>query len=130
MERLVADLHTLDSKVTILGQRLQTIEKNEEVLGRTLVTLNNRLKKVESGGVAGSNAGGASADTAELDKKYASRQELKEIRYVIDSINPLEYATISQVRELLKEKLGDVKKTVAEMKKDSKDDSTGLFEKM
>jgi len=132
---IVSDLHTLDSKINLLAQKMRTIEKNEEVLGRTLIALNNRIKKIEEGGSVSraSPSPGGSTDGKALDLKYATKQELAEIRYVLDSINPLEYATVSQVRDLINEKFGDVKKTVASLKKDSeKEDSsaTGMFEKI
>ncbi|OIO26162.1 hypothetical protein AUJ14_02550 [Candidatus Micrarchaeota archaeon CG1_02_55_22] len=132
---IVSDLHTLDSKINLLAQKMRTIEKNEEVLGRTLIALNNRIKKIEEGGstTRPSASSSGSTDGKALDLKYATKQELSEIRYVLDSINPLEYATVSQVRDLINEKFGDVKKTVASLKKDSeKEDSsaTGMFEKI
>ena len=39
-------------------------------------------------------------DIKELELK------IKEMTYVIDSINPLEYATLDQVKELMDEKIG------------------------
>lgn len=126
LEGIVAGMRTLDSKITLLEGKIRTVEKNEEVLGRTLVALNNRLKKIEEGGFKSSGP----FDESGLEKKFASKQEVKEMRYVIDSINPLEYATISQVRELINEKLGDVKKTAATLVKQGKNASSDMFEKM
>jgi len=135
---VLADLHTLDSKVNLLTQNIRTIEKNEEVLGRTLITLNVRLKKLEEGGsavktTAQARGEGPQVDAKELEKKYATKQELSELRYILDAINPLEYATLSQVRDLINEKMGDVKKTVQTIKKEAeKEDSSagGMFEKI
>ena len=102
IETLVAELRTLESKVDLLTQKLGTVERNEEVIGRTLIALNGRIRKVEEQAAAG--GGRAGAGSGEL-KNYATKAELAQIRYVIDSINPLEYATIAQVRELLNERL-------------------------
>lgn len=103
MESILADLHTIDSKIGLIAQRIKTIEQNEEVMGRTLITLNNRLKVLEE--KAGPQTARASAtDPAELEKKFATRQELKEIRYTLDMINPLQYASLQQVRDLVEEK--------------------------
>lgn len=137
LSTIVSDLHTLDSKINLLAQKMRTIEKNEEVLGRTLITLNNRLKKIEEGGgpsaASRSPSGSSSLSSADSDKKYATKQELSELRYILDSINPLEYAKLSQVRDLIDERMGDVKKTVTAMKKDAeRSDSSagGMFEKI
>ncbi len=106
-ERIFSELRTLDAKIEVLAQKIKTIEKNEEVLGRTLLSVSQKLKKLEAGGFAGGvGAKGSSAE--ELDRKFALKSELAELRYVIDAINPLEYATISQVRDLLDEKLAEL----------------------
>ncbi len=115
-ERVFAELRTLDAKLEVLAQKIKNIEKNEEVLGRTLLAVSSKLKKLELGGVGGSK----SASTADLDKRYPLKSELAELRYVVDAINPLDYATISQVRDLLDEKLAGV-----EMRKRKKGDEPG-----
>lgn len=130
LETIVAELRSLDSKVALLNQKLATSDKNAEVIARTLVAMNNRLKKLEEGGQARAQNGGANASNEELERKFATKRELQELKYVLDSINPLEYATISQVRELVNERLGDVKKTAASLVKEKKKDETGMFERM
>ena len=141
IESVMADLRSLDSKLGLIAQKLRTMEKNEEVIGRTLIALNARLKKLEeqasSGGfsaIPGNRPSTASA--GELERKFATKQELTELRYVLDTINPLEFATISQVRELLEEKLVSLKAA----KKDADDrapssrgvggQAAGLFKKL
>jgi prefoldin subunit 5 len=110
LESILADLHTLDSKIGLIAQRIKTIEQNEEVIGRTLITLNNRLKTVEEKGGPVSQRG-ATTDTTELEKKFATRQELKEIRYTLDMINPLQYASLQQVRDLVDEKMAKIERS-------------------
>ena len=46
----------------------------------------------------------------DLRARNASKEELKEVKYVIDSINPLEFATLSQVRELIDKRMEELKK--------------------
>ena len=116
-DAIKADLRTLDSKINLIAQKIRVMEKNEDVLGRTMVTLNDKLHKLEeSGGRASAAAasrpdsGAASEELKEkvkaLEEKLdATHSQVLEMKYVIDSINPLEYATINQVRELLEEKL-------------------------
>jgi hypothetical protein len=114
IESVMADLRSLDSKLGLIAQKLRTMEKNEEVIGRTMIALNGRLKKLEeqaaSGGFSPSSGNRPStASQEDLEKKFATKQELRELRYVLDTINPLDYATITQVRDLLEEKLGALK---------------------
>ncbi len=106
-----ADLRTLDSKVSLVAQKLSTIEKNEEVLGRTLVALNQRVKSLEENGSGNrlmaqpTSTPTASADLDALKRDVDElKKEVQEMRYVLNSINPLEYVTADQVKELLNEK--------------------------
>ena len=99
MEVFRAELQTLDSKINLLVQQIKTIEKNQEIIGRTMITLNEKIEKVSRSAVTG---GGK----AEIDEsKFVTKQEFKELKSVLESINPLEYATIDQVKELLDETL-------------------------
>ncbi len=138
IETILADLRTLDSKIGLIAQKLKTMEQNEEVIGRTLIALNQRLKKAEeqlaAGGVGAVGRGGSAE---ELEKKYATKQEMKELRYVLDTINPLEFATVSQVRDLINEKLkllADAKKELdkraSELDQGPGTRAAGLFKKL
>ena len=117
VDELKMELHTLDSKISLIAQKIKMIEKNEEVIGRTIVLHNDKLRKLEEGGAgpsAGASVGGGDLDELKksisdlqtLVEKCATKDELRELKYVLDTINPLDYATISQVKELLDERLG------------------------
>lgn len=100
------ELRTLDSKINLVVQKLRTLEKNQEILSQTLLTLKAEVKQAGSGGVsAGKGQGQGFSEESETRIKEIEAQ-IKELRYVLDAINPLEYATIDQVKELLDEKLG------------------------
>lgn len=110
------DIHTLDSKISLIAQKLRTIEQNEEIIGRTIVAHNEKLKELEEkGGAAGGSGSGSgspatttiinSSDFDDIRKQLSDmRKEVSEMRYILNSINPLEFATLDQVKELLKEK--------------------------
>ncbi|MFA6269055.1 MAG: hypothetical protein WC652_04530, partial [archaeon] len=49
------------------------------------------------------------AQIEDMRSRTATTESLKELKYVIDSINPLEFATLSQVRELIDKKLKEKK---------------------
>lgn len=111
------DIHTLDSKISLIAQKLRTIEQNEDIIGRTIVAHNNKLKEMEEklanlGNMPSSESAqsieGSAANTQDLlDLKRQIedlRKEVSEMRYVLNSINPLEFATLDQVKDLLNEK--------------------------
>jgi hypothetical protein len=96
------------------------MENNEEVIGRTLVAQNERLKKLEalaaeggSFGGGGAGAGGASAaEIAELRKEFealaknaAKQEDLLELKYTLDQINPLEFARADQMEEFVRDEI-------------------------
>ncbi len=115
LENVRNDVLTIDAKVLLLAEKLKTFERNETVLANTIVKLDGRLKTLEAtsgtaGGASSAELKAVRAEVDELKKNMASREEVKELKYVLDSINPLEYATIDQVHELLNEKLKELQK--------------------
>jgi len=135
----------LDAKIRLLSQRVQVIENNEKVIGRTLAGFNKKLKEID-GLLAASGGAGKAPDLTEL--KEVLKQELKseikaiapplteggaaapkvvarasqelsdikrnvdalsaqvkEIKYIVDSINPMEYVTIEQIRDIIERKI-------------------------
>ena len=54
LNQLRSELQSLDSKVRVVAQRMRIIEKNEQIIGKTLVNHNRKLKELEAG-VGGSS---------------------------------------------------------------------------
>ena len=116
LEDLRNDVRTLDSKLSLLQQKFSTIEKNEEVLGRTLVAHNERLNGLENevgkGKGQTNEAGGPTEGVTELQQQFEAlrkefsemRKDVQEMKYVLNSINPLDFVTVDQVKELLAQK--------------------------
>ncbi len=106
-----AEVRALASKIDLLVQGFKNLEKNQEVIGRTLVAFNERLKKVEAGGGAG--GGGASAmaleklrgDLEAMRGELASKTELQEVKFILEQINPLEFARVDQVKEFVRDEI-------------------------
>lgn len=105
-----AGMRSVESKIDLIVQKIKGIERNEEVIGRTLVAQNERLKKLEaqvaSGG--GGVGGASSAEIAELRKEVdaaAKQEDLLELKYIIDEINPLEFARFDQVQEFVRDEI-------------------------
>jgi len=109
IDAVKGDVKTLDAKLGLVAERIRMIEKNQEVVGRTLVALNEKIRKVGEGG-GGGGRGAGSEEVEDLKKavdrlaeQAATKKELNELRYILDTINPLEYASIDQVKELVDE---------------------------
>jgi prefoldin subunit 5 len=118
---LKAEVQMLDSKISLIAQKIRMIEKNEDIIGRTIVVHNDKLHKLESagpvsqGGPAG--AGGESNSSlaaevealkkqvAELKEQAATKAEVSELHYTLDTINPLDFVTLKQARKLVAEEL-------------------------
>ena len=94
-----SEIQTLDSKINLLQQQVKTMEKNQEIIGMTLIALNEKIEKVSKDVSFGGSGKRESIDST----KFATKQEIEEIKALLNTFNPLEYATIDQVKELLEE---------------------------
>jgi hypothetical protein len=125
------DIRSLNSSILVIGQKMKYLVRNAKILGRNLIVLNKKLKNLEeniSSGAIGKTAGAEvpegllkrleesgtrinelEAELASLKQGLASQEQLQELKYVIDSINPLELATLEQVKDLIDEKTGKTK---------------------
>jgi uncharacterized protein involved in exopolysaccharide biosynthesis len=118
------DIRALNSSLLLITQKIKYLVRNEKILGRNLVVLNKKIKtleeKVINAPAATASAGGANSEDVEALKqkislleaqlddmrsRTATTEQLKELKFVIDSINPLEFATLSQVRDLIDKKI-------------------------
>jgi len=129
-QSLLAEIHALDSKIRVLAQRLSIIEKNEQIIGKTLIGHNKTLKELQEGisKLETGSAGGMSGDEMEGLKKSVSevkseidalkpivqenkrvddaiRADIKEIKYVVDMINPVAYVTKDDIDDIIEDKL-------------------------
>lgn len=131
------DIRALNASILIISQKMKYLVRNEKILGRNLLVLNKKLKQLESGGSAKGGVDetqfselrdqlayikekveGTAAKLSELQaeietvkENYAKDASLKEMKYVIDSINPLEFVTYKEVERLVEEKLNAGKKS-------------------
>jgi hypothetical protein len=109
----------LDAKLKLIAQRIKIIENNEQVMSRTLVTHNKKLKELETAIAAG---GGGKVDMEAL--KTAMREEFEGKLAAQAPMQPLEVEEYrasrggpapEEVKELKKE-LSELRKQVEEMK--------------
>jgi len=121
--QLREDVKAMNSAISILSQKMRHLTRNEKILGRNLIVLNKKIKEF---GETGLNEGVSEETKKELEelkkellkankkieelnivmanqsRKFVGADELKELRYIVDSINPLDLATLEQVKELIK----------------------------
>ncbi|GEM_PF-1812779 len=124
-------INILDSKLRLLAQRIKVLENNLQIMARTVVSHNKKLKELEEmgGGPAFSKEEiieeiskklpkTGSVDLSEIkarldrieDQIADLRSDLDEVKYVVDSINPMELVTINQLKEAIDERLSQTKK--------------------
>lgn len=117
------DIRALNSSILLITQKIKYLVRNEKILGRNLVVLNKKIRTLEEkilNSAQGPQENGSSSAevvglkqqiallSAQLEDvmgRLASKEELKELKYVINSINPLEFATLSQVRDLIDKRM-------------------------
>lgn len=125
--KMTKDIHALNASVLIISQKMRYLVRNEKILGRNLIVLNRKLKALESGGTTAGITSGAGADPnaimgeisrispetsknsealsglqsemEEMRKKCATAESVRELKCVLDSINPLEFVTMKDVDE-------------------------------
>lgn len=121
-DNVYQDIKALQSSILVLRQKLQYLVHNEKILGRNILILN---KKIANNSSSGENDSFASNEKIEeliskidnleskikgiestlemFSKRFAKQEDLKEMKYVVDNINPLEYTTVEQVKKMIKE---------------------------
>jgi hypothetical protein len=118
---IIQDIKALQSSILVLSQKIKYLVHNEKVLGRNILILNKKIASKSNG--SSSSDIDNSKITEILDKqkeiekkirsietnmelfskRFAKAEELKEMKYIIENINPLEYTTVEQVKKLIKD---------------------------
>jgi len=127
--RLIHDVKTLDSNLRVVAQQLSQIKRNERILARNLIALNKKINELrESSGSGGVD----STKIQELedrivrmredimkiqeDVEYLKQQlqrtltseDVAELKYIVETVNPLEFVTYKQVGDLVEKKLREL----------------------
>ena len=133
LSNLSKDVKALNSSILVISQKINYIVRNEKILGRNILVVNKKIKEIEAG-----KAGSSLNDTEQLSKQLTQIQEqldqntaqiselysavdrikdssvkveqFKELKYVIDSINPLEFVTYKDIEQLIEEKIASKSK--------------------
>jgi len=115
---IVSDIRALNSSILLMTQKIKYIVRNEKILGRNLIVLNKKIKTLDEKITLNPQGTGSEVNSAEVESlkkqvalleaqvedlqgRLATKEEVKELKYVIDSINPLEFVTLDQVKEMI-----------------------------
>lgn len=128
--RLMYDIKALDANVRVLAQQIRAIKKNERILARNLILLSKKVAELKE--TAGKTSGvdeekirqimdmitHTREDIAKLreDVEYLKRQlqhtltseDIAELKYIVETVNPLEFVTYKQIGELVEKKLREL----------------------
>lgn len=130
-EKFMNETRALNNDISMIAKRLKFFARNEKMIGTQISTLNSKLKtlksrfdeispslqqkgreteKIESTElVASSSALKAIAISLNEIKKELtflrentiSKEEFEEIKFLVNTLDPLKFATIDQVKELI-----------------------------
>lgn len=128
--RLVQDIKALDSNVRLIVQQFKLIKRNERILARNILALSKKMNTIKE-----SVGHGQSFDESRIreiqdqilhlredlmrvqeDVNYIKQQlhrtltsdDIAELKYLVETINPLEFVTYKQVGELVEKKLREM----------------------
>lgn len=123
------DLRALNASVLVITQKIKYLVRNEKILGRNLIVINKRVRDLQT--QAGSTEAQGISEAArtaiedltkqvnaisqrlvemetkleDVSARAAREDEVKELKYVIENINPLHLITQEQAQKMMDEKL-------------------------
>ncbi len=146
---VTSSISALDAKIKLISQRIKIVENNLQVMSRTMVSHNKKLKDIEAAVAAGgggkvdldaikktlreqlqsdiasaqtpatplmiddynrSGGGAAPEGVKELKKELAElRAQVSEMKYVVDTLNPMEYVTLEDINDVIDRKIRAMK---------------------
>ncbi|MCR4334961.1 MAG: hypothetical protein NUV57_00300, partial [archaeon] len=128
--RINSDIRALNSSILVMSQKIKYVVRNEKILGRNLLVLNKKIKTLQGGQSPSNDFSTIEPELAEINRKlnenaeaigrleseisnikenYSKAEDVAEIKYVIDTINPLEFVSIKDVKDLMQGKKVAVK---------------------
>ncbi|MEM4256761.1 MAG: hypothetical protein QXZ13_00245 [Candidatus Diapherotrites archaeon] len=122
------DIKALNASMLIISQKINHLARNEKILGRNHIILSKKIRELQERPSQQTSevSETISAELASINKRlaeqleriikleseleyikqnYAKQEQVQEMKYVVDTINPLEFVTIKNVKEIVKEEL-------------------------
>ncbi len=126
--KIIQDIKALDSNVRLLAQEIKAIKRNERILARNLILLNKKLNELKEEKPASvpedaikelkdavmrtrEDLEKLKEDVAFLKKQLQrtlTSEDVAELKYIVETVNPLEFVTYRQVGELVERKLKEL----------------------
>ncbi|MEK6970840.1 MAG: hypothetical protein AABW68_04080 [archaeon] len=119
------DLKALNAAVLVITQKIKYLVRNEKILGRNLIVINKRVRDIQAQNASSSNTGvsdsvkmvlddvsrqvGAisqrlvelEAKVEDISRSSAKSEDVREIKYIVDTLNPLHFITVEQAKEMM-----------------------------
>jgi len=107
LKSMITQINVLNSKMQLIIQKLNKLESNFAVISRTVISQNNTIKEMDArvNSVESGEFDNSSFGSPNPEEISAIKEELKEMKYVIDSINPIAYVTVDEVADIINQKL-------------------------
>ncbi len=130
-ETTPSGIKSLNSSILVLSQKMNYVVRNEKILGRNLLILNKKIKALESvksSGLSDEGLTDLKNSVAELNElvshnsekimelealmdslkqEFVSIEKFEELKYIIDSINPLKLMNIDSAEKLIEKKIDE-----------------------
>lgn len=119
------DLKALSAAVMVITQKIKYLVRNEKILGRNLIVINKRVRDLQQQVSQTQNQGVNESVRAALDdltrqvsaisqrlveleakvddvsRSSAKSEDVREIKYVVDTLNPLHFITVEQAQQMM-----------------------------
>lgn len=119
------DLKALSAAVMVITQKIKYLVRNEKILGRNLIVINKRVRDLQQQVSQTQNQGVNDSVKAALDdltrqvsaisqrlveleakvddvsRSSAKNEDVREIKYVVDTLNPLHFITVEQAQQMM-----------------------------
>ena len=126
--RLIETVKALDASIKLLNQQIKVIKRNEKILARSIISLNrkvNALSSQKQSGIDDQRIHQLEDKIARIQKavdqlledvNYLKSQmkstltsdDVAQLKYIVETINPLEFVTYDQIGELVEKKLKEL----------------------
>ncbi|MBN1159646.1 MAG: hypothetical protein JXA43_00220 [Candidatus Diapherotrites archaeon] len=131
LTNLASQVSTISASLSVIEQKLTHIGRNEQILNKNIISLNNKMKEIEKKVHEAGGGDGISPEMmeqinqvmqelrAQLDDMRAqleaissqgvsaglSDDDIRKLKYIVETIDPLKFVTVDQVERIIDEKL-------------------------
>lgn len=131
--KITEDIKALNASIQIISQKINHLARNEKILGRNHIILSKKIRELQEkpSQQTTENSEAIMAELSSINKRlseqlerlvkleseveyikqnFAKQDEVQEMKYLLDAINPLEFATIKNIKDIVKEEINKNKK--------------------